>query len=270
MRLNFGGATLPALLLLMLLVGMLLGLPLLWVRRGRPPTLLRRSLRALDALRAALHHTAEMGETLHISPGIGTFVQGGRAAETLAGLEVASSVAEEAFSLGVPAIASTNDALVHIAAHQLLERAKERAGAPAELEARALWLAQQERMAYAAGALDLLSRPDVQANVLVGAFDEELLLLLDAGAREVRYQLLGAAAPAGVPFLPVSGEEFLLGEEIFVAGAYLRPRPGRLAGLAAQDVIRLVLLGLIVVGVVLVSLGGPGRLLQPLFWMPAP
>lgn len=269
MRLNFGQATLPALVLLFLLGVFLLVLSFLRARRGRA-AVEGQTLPALEALQAALHRAAEMGETVHVSPGTGSLGGGGRAAETFAGLEVVGSVAEQAFSLGVPIVSSANDALVHIAVGRLLERAREKTGAPRELEARCLWLAQQDRMAYAAGAVDLLSRPEVRSNVLVGAFDEELALLLDAGSRGTGFQLAGVASPAGVPFLPLSGGAFLLGEEIFAAGAYLRPSPSRAAGVATQDVVRLVVIVLILIGVVVASLGGPVQLLQSLFWMPLP
>ncbi|MGC8873072.1 MAG: DUF6754 domain-containing protein [Chloroflexia bacterium] len=269
MRLNFGGATLPALVLLLLAGTLLLGLSLLETRRRRL-AVGGRPVRALEGLRSALRRAAEAGETVHISPGAGTLIPGGRAAETLAGLEVAGGVAEEAFSLGIPVVASTNDALVHIATSRLLESAREKAGAPVELEARCLWLSQQDRMAYAVGTLEVLSWPEVQSSVLVGSFDTEMLLLLDAGSRETRFQLPGAASAAGVPFLPIAGREYLLGEEIYVAGACLQPRPGRLAGVATQDFIRLVVMFLIVAGVLLVSLRGPVELPRSLFWMPFP
>ena len=49
-------------------------------------------------------------------------------------------------------------------------------------------------------------------------------------------------------------DETVVGEDVYAAGAYLH-RPSHLGSLAAQDILRIVIVLSIIVGVVMVSLG---------------
>ncbi|MGC9025893.1 MAG: DUF6754 domain-containing protein, partial [Chloroflexia bacterium] len=134
-----------------------------------------------------------------------------------------------------------------------------------EVEVRGELLSQQDRVAYAAGVVDLLGRPEIQGNVMLGALGEELFLMGEVGARQTRFQVLGAARPSAAAFLPLVTDDYLLGEELYAAGAYLEPRPEHVVSLMAQDGIRMLLLGLILLGVLLATAGLLEGVLGPLF-----
>jgi len=270
MGLPFGGATVLAGVLLILFCLLFYVFWALWQRRGRLGQIVLRPLHPAETLRAALHRAAEMGEEVHVSPGVGSLHQAGSAGETLAGLQSVQGVACEALPLGVPVRVTTNDALVSLVAEGSLERALESAGRPAGLEASSDFIAQDNPVAYAAGALSTLQRPSVQGNVLIGAFGEEMLLLGEVGAEETTFQIAGAARPAAASLLPLMTQDFLLGEEIYALGAYLNPRPARTVSLLAQDGVRWALILLIVIGVVLATFGVLDSTLGPFFQMSAP
>ncbi len=267
--LPYGGATILAVFLL-LTVSALFFFLLLWHRRGRLAEIVLRPLPAIDLIRSALRRSAEMGETVHVSPGTGALHVGGSAAETLAGLQTVQGVAREALALGVPVQVTTDDAVVNMLSGRSLELAYEAAGTPPGLQVESLLVAQQDPIAYAAGVLATISQPEVQGNVLVGAFGEELLLIGEVGARKTGFQVAGAARPLAASILPLITNDFLLGEEIFAAGAYLSRRPGRIVSLRVQDIIRGILIVFIIVGVILATLGVAEAVLGPLFRMPVP
>lgn len=270
MALQFGEATVLAGLFLVLFPALFFGFWVLWHRRGRLEELTLRRLPPTEVLKAGLRRAAEMGEVVHLSPGTGALHQRGSVAETLAGLETVQGAAQDALALGVPVEVTTNDALVNVVAQRLLEQALRKAGQPAGLPANSHFVAQQNRLAYAAGAMDRLGRSPVQGNVLVGAFEEELLLIGNVGGQETKFQVAGAARPTAAALLPLITDNFLLGEEIYAAGAYLDPRPARVVSLLVQDGMRMLLILLIVVGVILATLGMWDNLLGLLFRMPVP
>ncbi|MBN1484458.1 MAG: hypothetical protein JXA37_07020 [Chloroflexia bacterium] len=270
MTLRFGGATLLAVLLLGLFSIIFVTFWVLWYRRGRIKQVSLRPLEPIEALRTALRRAAEMGETVHLSPGGGSLHQADSAAETLAGLAALRGVAEEALSLGVPVQASSNDALVNVMAEKALSLAMYEAGQPAGLRTESRFVAQQNPLAYAAGVMDTLGQPDVQANVLIGSFGEEILLMGEIGAEQTSFQVIGATRLLSMPFLPLLTQEFLLGEEVYAAPAYLKQSPVRMVGILVQDGIRMVLLLLIVLGVILATVGALERTLGFLLQMPLP
>lgn len=267
MILHFGASTLLAVLLLTLFASLYYAFRALWYRRGRLDDIVLRPMPAIEGFRSSLRRAAEMGESVHLSPGSGGLHLRGSSGETLAGLEALDAVAKEALSLGVPVWVTTNDALVNLASEQILETVLEEAGHPSGTEANSALVAQQDPLAYAAGVVDVLGRDEFQGNVLIGAFGEELLLMGEVGAKETTFQMMGAARPAGMSFLPLLAEDFLLGEEIFTVGSYLDRKPARIVSLFAQDGVRMVVIVLIVFGVILASFGVLDSTLAHLFRM---
>jgi hypothetical protein len=265
---RFGTATVLAVLLLVLFALFFFAFWYLWYRRGRLTEIRPRPLPPLDRLHAFLNRAAEMGEAVHLSPGSGVLHERNSVAETLAGLEVVDGVAHDALALGVPVHATADDAVVSLVSGNAVDRGFRAAGHPPGLAAEAEWLAQQNPVAYAAGVMNILGRPEVQGNVIVGTLGDELLLMGEVGATACKFQLFGAARPAAASLLPLVTEDFLLGEEIYAAGAYLDPRPARVVGLLAQDAIRMVILLLILFGVIFATLGVLDATLLPFFQMP--
>lgn len=264
MTLRFGGATILAGLLLLLFCLLFYFFWVLWQRRGQLADIVLRRLRPVEVLRSLLHQAAEMGEGVHLSPGQGAIHDPGTIAETMAGLDVLQATAKEALAVGIPVRATANDSLVKALVENRLGRAWLAAGRP-EVEVRGELLAQQDRVAYTAGVVDLLGRPEVQGNVMLGALGEEVLLMGEVGAHQTRFQVVGAARPAAAAFLPLLTDDYLLGEELYAAGAYLEPRPERIVSLMAQDGIRMLLLGLILLGTILATAGVLEGILGPLF-----
>lgn len=266
----FRGATILAIVLLVIFLFLFFYFWSLWYRKGRLTDITPRTLPPLERLRSFLRRAAEMGEAVHISPGTGAIHERNSVAETLAGLELTRGVAREALALGVPVQVTANDAVVSLVAGNAVEAGLQAAGRPASLQAEASLIAQQNPAAYAAGVMEILARPEVQGNVIVGALGDELLLIGEVGAEKTDFQLAGAARPTSAALLPLVTADFLVGEEIYAASAYLDPKPARLVSLLAQDGIRMFLIVLIILGVILATAGVLGSTLGFLFQMPVP
>jgi len=103
--------------------------------------------------------------------------------------------------------------------------------------------------------MSLVDIEDTEANVLVGNFGDEYLLMGEAAARRgLAGHIGGTSNPNTLPFIYASAEETLLGEEIYAAGAYLQQRPSQLGSLLTQDTARWLVALFILLGILFASL----------------
>lgn len=205
------------------------------VRLGRRP--LTRPLIAFQRLNDYASQAAEAGRAMHVS--LGTAGIGGAAvADALAGLWVLERLAEQAAATGQRLIVTLADSTLLPLAQDILRRAYERVGLGSEYDPLQVRLLAPNPIAYAAGAMGLLSREPVSVNVMLGSFGDEFLLISENGVRRGLPQLGGASSPAVLPFVQLSMDHPLWGEEIYAGGAYLSAVPSHLASLFVEDWLR--------------------------------
>ncbi|MFO7170567.1 MAG: hypothetical protein DIU80_021270 [Chloroflexota bacterium] len=216
----------------------------------------RRPIAALDLMRRALALGAETGRAIHLSPGSGAVGARATTAETIAGLLAAERVATEAALNGAPILASSGDAVAHLALRGTLRQAYQRAGLGQDYDpANVQLLAHQDPMAYASGVTTLYGRQRLQASQLVGSFGQEFMLAGEVGAQRDIPQLAGATTTTALPLVYLTAEGALIGEEIYAAEAYLARAPAPQARLLTQDALRTVAIVAIVVLVLLSAAG---------------
>jgi hypothetical protein len=249
--------TLPATLLLLLIPMIVIILTLLLHERVRTGKLVvnLRPLRGLEVVRTALAHGSETGRALHLSPGPGSIGGRGSTAETIAGLLAVERVATEAALNGATILASSGDAVSHLALRGTLRQAYQRAGLGQDYRASSVQLlAHQDPMAYASGMTTLYGRQRLEASQMLGAFDQEMLLATEIGGQQGVPQLLGATSTTAQPIAILTGTGTLIGEEIYAAEAYLGTEPGSQARLLVQDALRTVVILTLLILMLLSSL----------------
>jgi hypothetical protein len=243
------------LLIIVLLVAILTLLHHARALAGKQP-ISRRPLPALEVIQLALARGAETGRAIHLSPGSGAIGPRGSTTETIAGLLVADRVAAEAALNGAPVLASSGDAVTHLALRGALRQAYQRAGVGQDYDpASVQLLAHQDPMAYASGVTTLYGRQKLEASQLIGAFGQEFLLAGEDGAQRGVPQLAGATTTTALPLVYLTAEGALIGEEIYAAEAYLARTSAPLARLLTQDTLRTVVVIAILVLLVLTFLG---------------
>jgi len=221
------------------------------VRRGARPSL--RPLAAFDKLERLVDQAAETGRPVHVAVGTGQLGTA-ETPEALMGLVVLDYVARRAAVYAQPIMATTGDPASLPISQGLVEQALREAGFPDRYRDTDLSFYGPDPLAYSAGALDVEAhRHDVGA-VLLGRFGVEGLWLAEGGAEPNRIQVGGTAQPDAIAIMQASLDNYLSGEEVFAAGAYLH-RPSHAGGLQAQDALRYLVVGLVIVGVILASLG---------------
>lgn len=219
-------------------------------RSGRTPIL--RRIQAFEMLKGLPGRAIEAGREVHLSLGVGSVVNE-TTADSLAGLAVLDYLAQQAAATGVSPAISMADPTVMLFAQNALRAAHANDDERAEEAYRNIrWMASQPA-AYAAGVMSLLNIDRVEANIMVGNFGDEYLLMGETAAQQDIAHIGGTSNPNTLPFIYASAQETLLGEEIYAAGAYLQKRPGHLGSLAAQDMMRWLIALLILGGIILAS-----------------
>lgn len=229
----------------------LISLPLLFfaiarVRAGRRPKM--RTLPAFDRLARMSSRTAESGKTLHLGLGTGG-ISGADTAVSLAGLKTLEHLADRAAASESRLVVTVADPTLLPAAQEILRRAYAQRGKLNVFSPTQVRLLAPDPTAYAAGVMGILEGEDVLANVTIGAFDDEYLLIGETGAKKGIEQVAGTDDPGALAFMYTTADATLIGEEIFAADAYLDERIESIAGLMVQDWLRYLLILFIIAGV---------------------
>ncbi len=225
--------------------------------RAKPSPL--RTLEPYQRIRAAIGRATELGKGVHFSPGSGGLNQGAHPVETLAGLTIGEAVARQAAQSGARLVTTTNSSVAYAVADNVAARGYASVGRLADYDAantRFITQEQTNALPYLTGAADVVEHENTEVNIAIGYFGPEYLLLGEAGVRSGANQIVGSSEPSAIPLMLTSAEpeQVLIGEEIFAGGAYLQQRPSHIASLAAQDVLRIVVIIAIIVGVLLATI----------------
>ena len=106
-------------------------------------------------------------------------------------------------------------------------------------------------MAYVSG---MMTREKPAACFYMGSFFAESLILAETGNSVGAIQIAGTANPSQLPFFVAACDYTLIGEEFFAASAYLSGQPDQLGSLKGQDVGKILVGIVIIIGVTLATL----------------
>jgi hypothetical protein len=128
------------------------------------------------------------------------------------------------------------------------------AGRSSSFDPESIKFLSSEQFAFASGYMGLMHREKAGAAFMFGAFAAEALVLAEAGQQVGARQVAASVSPEQVAFFICTCDYTLIGEELFGSSAYLSREPVQVATLAAQDRLKLLCLGFIVIGVLLATI----------------
>jgi hypothetical protein len=213
-----------------------------------------RQLEGFDALRRELERAVESGERVHLSLGTGSVI-GQQSAPAFAGLAVLARLASSTAMSDKPVIVSSADGALMILAQDTLATAYRHVGAEARYDPTSSRMIGPTQFSYTSSIPNLLDTEEVSVHILNGSFGVEAALVADFGRRENTFILAGTDDVQSQALLYATADYPLIGEEVFAGGAYLDDRPIYQASLRAQDVVRVVILAMIVIGTLLKTIG---------------
>jgi len=210
-----------------------------------------RSIAGLKAIEEAIGRATEMGKGVLYVPGI----QDVDDIQTIASMiilgNVARLTAKYEAALYVPAITPA----VYTLADEVVKSGYRDVGRSDAYRSDQVWYVTTEQFAYVAAVNGLMLRERPAANLFLGAFFAESLLLAETGHATGAVQIAGTANVHQLPFFVVACDYTLIGEEYYAASAYLSGEPRLLGSLKASDVFKVLTLAALATGVLLESLG---------------
>ncbi len=217
-----------------------------YVRSGRflPQV---RHINGLDAIEEAIGRATEMGRPVHFSPGIAG-VTDQSAPQTMAAMEILAYTTELVAKYNTEMVVSIRTPDLFPIAQEVTRQRFLAAGKPDMFKETTVQFFSSDQFAYSASCMGFITREHVAANILMGAFWAESLLIAEAGARAGAIQVAGTANLHQIPFFVAACDYTLIGEELFAGGAYLSQDKLKLGSMAGQDYLKVISLALLLLG----------------------
>lgn len=236
---------------LLVITAIICGAVVAYIRLARRGVKLKiRKIAGLQAVTEAVGRATEMGRSVIFVPGI----QDMNDIQTIAGLTVLSHVARTAAEYDAKVEVPTSKSLVMTAARETVQASYLAAGRPDAYNEDNIYYVTDEQFGYVAYLSGAMVRERPAACFYLGSFFAESLILAETGNAIGAIQVAGTAQPAQLPFFVAACDYTLIGEEFFAASAYLSGEPEQLGSLKGQDLGKLLVAGLMVIGIALATL----------------
>ena len=205
-----------------------------------------RSIPGLKAIEEAVGRSTEMGKPVLFVPGIMDMNE----VETVAGVVVLGHVANMTAKYETELDVPVARAIVMQAARQVSKEAYLTQGRPELYNEDMVHYITDDQFAYAAAVNGIMQRDEPAACLYMGKFFAESLLFAETGNSIGAIQIAGTGSQTQIPFFVTACDYTLMGEEFFAASAYLSQEADLIAGITAQDLIKVILVIVILFGTV--------------------
>jgi hypothetical protein len=204
-----------------------------------------RDIPAFYRLRGTVELAVEDGTRIHVAIGRGD-VLSPRGASAMVGLSLLRQISLVALESDHPPLATAGDGLLGILAQDTLRASFNELRLGSSFEPTYGRVTGLTPFSYGAGTMPMLFDEAISANLMIGSFGSEAALIASAGERSQTRTLAGTDNLPGQAILYAAAHEPLIGEEIYAGGAYMDANPMHEASLHAQDVVRWVAVGLVI------------------------
>lgn len=215
------------------------------------PNIFLRRIPGLDAVEEAIGRATEMGRPILYLTGSDGMESISTLAATVILGEVAKRVAKYDTRLTVP----HRDPIVMAVCQEIVKESYLAAGRPDAYKDDSNFFITPDQFSYTAAVDGIMLRERPAANFFMGFYYAESLLLAETGASTGAIQIAGTDSDHQLPFFVTACDYTLIGEELYAASAYLSRDPVLLGTLRGQDVGKAILLGGLLLGTLLATLG---------------
>ncbi len=211
-------------------------------RRGKK--LFIRRISGLDAVEEAVGRATEMGRAILYVPGLGSVSD----IATIASLNILGEVAKKTAQYSSTLLVPNRDPIVYTVAYEVCKEAYTNVGRPDAFKGDNVFFITDQQFAYAAAVDGIMVREKPAANLFLGMFWAESLILAETGATTGAIQIAGTDAVHQLPFFITACDYTLIGEELYAASAYLSREPLLVGSLKGQDYGKIIILFLLLIG----------------------
>ena len=215
------------------------------------PNLFIRHIPGLDAIEETIGRATEMGKPILYLNGL----YGMDSLSTIAATSILGKVARKVANYDSQIKVPCYDPIVMSVCQEVVREAYLEAGRPDAFKEDNIFFVSSDQFAYAAAVDGIIVRDKPAANIYMGYYFAEALLIAETGAATGAMQIAGTDAITQLPFFITTCDYTLMGEELYAASAYLSREPLQLGSLKGQDYSKGFIIIMIVLGAALSTAG---------------
>ena len=240
-----------------LVLGVIIWIMVSRARTGRKIPEIKK-IAGLEAVDEAIGRATEMGRPVAFIPGILSV----DSPQTLAAFGMVSHIARQCARYDTRFLALNCDPLPYAVIEEITRQAYLEEGRPDAFNPDDIRFLSAEQFAFVGACIGIFERERPAANIMIGAFYAEAMMLAETGSFQGMIQIGGTAMTAQLPFFVAACDYSLIGEEIYAASAYLSKEPVMYGTVVGQDWMKIVVALLIVVGAVLATVSPDSTFLK--------
>src|SRR4030067_895798 len=223
-----------------------------FIREGkRKGKLFLRPISGLNAIDEAVGRATEMGKPVLYTTGLGKMER----VATIASMNILGNVARKVASYGTPLIIPCYDPVVMAVAQEVVKESFAKEGKPEAYRPENIYYVTQSQFGYAAAGDGGMVREKPAANLFLGTFEAESLILAETGNSIGAIQIAGTDSTIQLSFFIVACDYTLIGEELFAASGYLSGEPKITGSIKAQDWLKVFITLAIILGGIFSTMG---------------
>ncbi|MCL2498627.1 MAG: hypothetical protein FWF06_08465 [Symbiobacteriaceae bacterium] len=220
------------------------------VSLGSQPMPKLRRIAGLDAIDESIGRATEMGRPIVFVPGMSGF-----SAPTYAALTIMGYVADQVARYDTRMIVCYRYPEVLAVGQSVVQTAYVEQGKQDAYRTDDQRFLSSEQWGFASGVCGILQRERAAAQHIFGSMAAEAIVLAEVGNVVGAIQIAGQTGTLQQPYLFAACDYTLMVEELYVASAYLSQDRLRTGMLAAQDISKIVLIVVMILGIVLQTFG---------------
>ena len=210
-----------------------------------------RRIPGLDAVDEAIGRSTELGKPILYLTG----AQDMGDPSTIAAAVILGRVAKRAAAYETELMVPHREPITMAVCQEITKQAYLEAGKPDLFKEDSNFFITSDQFSYTAAVDGIMLRKKPAANFFMGAYFAESLLLTETGASTGAIQIAGTDSDHQLPFFVTTCDYTLIGEELYAASAYLSREPVQVGTLRGQDIGKALILGVLIVGTVLATVG---------------
>ena len=217
---------------------------------GKGANLFLRKIPGIAAIEEAVGRATEMGRPVLFIPGLDDIDE----IQTLAGVAILGHVARIVSLYDTDIIVPTRRSIVMSVCEETVRQSCLAAGRPDAYKGDNIRYLSDDQFAYTVGVDGIMLREKPAANIYMGSFYAESLILSETGFASGAIQVAGTASLAQLPFFIAACDYTLIAEEFYAASAYLSRDPKVLSSIKASDFFKIITIIILITGILLACL----------------
>ncbi len=221
------------------------------IQSARRREIFLRHIPGLDAVDEAIGRATELGKPILYLTGAGDMGE----PSTLAAAVILGRVGKRVAAYETDLLVPHRDPIVMAVCQEITKQAYLEAGKPDAFKEDSNFFITSDQFSYTASVDGIMLRKKPAANFFMGSYFAEALLLTETGASTGAIQIAGTDSDHQLPFFVTTCDYTLIGEELYAASAYLSREPIQVGTLRGQDLGKGLIIGVLVIGTVLATVG---------------